>query len=229
MRSLIITCGVLCSQATMVLCQEYGPVRTYGPSERLYSTLEGNPISRESYLMSERTYRSEDSFGKEGIIRYLFKYANGETETVVMNFFVRCGAVDDSNKHFVRVWANAEDEAQEIKIKNPQDTPSGINKDAYDLFRVVCSPDNATSPQTNGKPVGKPSSDNSMRRLVECCLAYCRAIGCNSPPSTTACNPSFLTSILAKYPEAFPNAAAYRRNLYTGAKSYNGSTIRACM
>lgn len=72
-------------------------------------------------------------------------------------------------------------------------------------------------------------SGNSLESLVECCLAYCQAIGCNSPPATSACSPRFLTSILAKYREAFPNAEAYKQNLYTGAKSYNGSIIRACM
>lgn len=226
MRIPIVACWLLCSQATVAVCQEYGPVRTYGTSERLYSTLVGDPITRESYLMSERTYRSEDSFGKEGIIRYLFKYADGQTETAIMNFFIRCGAVNDPDKHFVRVWANSEDQAQETKIKNPQDTPTGFNKDAYDLFRAVCPQDNAGPQPTKSTQKTTAAGDNSMRSLIACCLAYCRALKCNSPPATTGCTQDFLSSTLTKY---FHTVAAYKRNYYVNAKSYNGSIIRACL
>jgi len=90
----------------------------------------------------------------------------------------------------------------------------------------------ATDPIETQKSKGKEklnAGKDSMESLVECCLAYCGAIKCNSPPATTACSPSYLTSTLAKYPQAFPNVAAYKKNLYTGARSYNGAIVRACL
>jgi hypothetical protein len=72
------------------------------------------------------------------------------------------------------------------------------------------------------------TGSDSIKSLVECCLAYCRAVKCNSPPATTACSPSYLTSILTKYSDAFPNPTAYKQNLYAGAKSYNGTILGAC-
>jgi hypothetical protein len=97
------------------------------------------------------------------------------------------------------------------------------------VYWATCSTDqNIEAKKNEGKEKPNPSG-GSMQSLVECCLAYCRALKCNSPPATTACSPSFLTSILAKYPEAFPNAAAYKKNLYTGARSYNGTIVRSCM
>jgi hypothetical protein len=96
------------------------------------------------------------------------------------------------------------------------------------VYWTTCNADqNIETGKGKGKEKSGAGSD-SIKSLVECCLAYCRAVKCNSPPATTACSPSYLTSILTKYSDAFPNPTAYKQNLYAGAKSYNGTILGAC-
>ena len=78
----------------------------------------------------------------------------------------------------------------------------------------------------NEKRVSNGENDESMESLVACCLAYCRAIQCDSPPATTFCSAGYLSSTVSKY---FHSASAYKKNFYTAARSVQGIVIHDCM
>lgn len=214
---------------TIASCQENAAARMYKAPGLLYNTLVGVPITRQSYIASENTYQNADGFGKEGTVRHVFNYTDGKSDTVLMNFSIRCGGGDDRNL-FVDIWTDRQQEASKTIIRDPQRVPSAVEKDAYELFRTLCSQFDGGSAQARegGASQKTGTNDRAMLDLIECCLAYCGTVKCNSPEATTLCRPRFLASLLAKYSESFPNADAYRKNLYMGAKSYNGSVIRAC-
>jgi hypothetical protein len=91
--------------------------------------------------------------------------------------------------------------------------------------------DQRSPPEIPAGPPPPPEKD-SMQELVECCLAYCRVVNCNSPPATTGCSPSFIKSALVKYADSYRSyggTAAYgwKRMYLDGAKSA-GVTLRAC-
>jgi hypothetical protein len=82
------------------------------------------------------------------------------------------------------------------------------------------------------QPAPAPPNE-SIEKLVECCLAYCRAINCNSPPATIACAPSFIASNLVKYAASWrsyggSSVYGYKRSMLDGAKT-KGIVVRACL
>ena len=229
MHKLTLALSALCCQAAAVVsAQEYGPIRIYPGPGQFYSILLGDPITRESYVVSERTYRREDSYGKEGTLRHVFSYSGGQRDTLMMKFFVRCKSVSSTSRE-VKIWGNEQhqEQARLTIISADNQAPSEVERDAYDLHRFLCD-DRQGAPMPSAAKKGT-TREESMDGLVACCLAYCRAVGCNSPPAETGCSRSFLASTIKKYPSAYPTLAAYKRNLYTSAKSYNGAVVRACL
>ena len=142
--------------------------QSYSTTGKLYNTLSGDLITRESYLISRTTYRTEDSFGQEGIIRYVFKYSDGQSASVLLNFLVRCESYNGSDRS-VRVWADDQEQALETTIKSRTQIPAGVTKDAYELFREVCRP------QTESTPVAKPVSPPASN--LRCCVRFYRSSG----------------------------------------------------
>jgi hypothetical protein len=87
-------------------------------------------------------------------------------------------------------------------------------------------PEIAAIPKT---PESKKAPDRQdLARLVACCLAYCRAVDCNSPPASIGCTPNFLESSTKRYFNGDTRANMRNYYDYVGAKAYNGSIISAC-
>src|SRR5436190_19817650 len=72
---------------------------------------------------------------------------------------------------------------------------------------------NAVSPTPAPAGRRRASSPVSIQSLQACCIAYCAAIGCNSPPAAVACT----TEFLARYKSTKQN---YRLGL-----EYNGYPV----
>jgi hypothetical protein len=174
-HKLALAVCIVCFEATIASCQEYGPVRSYAGAGRLYSTLVGDPVTRESYIISDRTYRSEDSYGKEGTLRYTFKYSDGQSDSALMKFFVRCKSVSSDLE--VQVWASdqQQEQARASVIKDNNRTPSGIERDAYDLYRTLCS-DREVGPSAPKKGEAKPRP-SAEQHLRNCLADYVRRKG----------------------------------------------------
>jgi hypothetical protein len=75
---------------------------------------------------------------------------------------------------------------------------------------------------------------DSLQSLMQCCVAYCRAVGCNSPPAATGCSAKYQQWQMSQHGASFQKiyggdvVFAMKRNYFEGAKAYKGMTISAC-
>jgi hypothetical protein len=115
------------------LAQEYGPTSDYGVEGKNYSVAQEDGLTREAYLLSQRSYRSEDSFGYEGNVRHLLRYEIGGYEVRYLNFFVRCSGDGELS---VRTWEVDEQDATTTTIQDKP--PTKAERQAYNLYWAMC-------------------------------------------------------------------------------------------
>jgi hypothetical protein len=199
---------ISCSLSKSVWSQDYGPVQNYGLEEKLYSELNGDPITRFSYLTSEQSYQTEDSFGKEGTIRYAFKYADGSSDSVSLNFLARCRSSDSEQRH-ISIWNDERIYDQQTAIKKTSDQHRGVTKDAYDLFQLVCSEGETKRNSTKKARV----RDNSPAQLLRECLAdYVRRSGKFVPEGESTAYVKSRSDMTSMCQFAIDNGNHYWRN-----------------
>jgi hypothetical protein len=135
-----------------VQSQDYGNVKTYGPTGQLFSVTKSGELTRESYLLSERPLSGEDGFYIEGDLRQALKYENGGYEIKLMRFFVTC---TQDGLPEVRQWEGDESGAETVTIKGADRMPAESLKDAHNLYWAVCQ-----------KQFNKFGSVNSVRSIT---------------------------------------------------------------
>ncbi|MBV6486926.1 MAG: hypothetical protein GHHEDOFH_00863 [Pseudorhodoplanes sp.] len=138
MSSCLAGCVVLGTIALVVppaLAQETGPLETFGSNGRLYS---GG--GDEFYLLSRRSYASEDSRGYEGQIRIVRKYPGGGYEEQIMDYTARCFAPFDNMIYVIVREPGKEsyDDKDSTEIKSPNQFPGATEKSAYNLYWAAC-------------------------------------------------------------------------------------------
>jgi hypothetical protein len=92
----------------------------------------------------------------------------------------------------------------------------------------------ACQPAHSDQELKDKNEERELQSLVECCLAYCRFMHCNSPPASTACSASFIRMSAQKWGASFRSAFG-GNNTYTAMKRdyfdtvvHYGSEIPQC-
>lgn len=123
--------------ATLVIgstlnAEELGPIKTYGDYGRLFSSGKDD-----YYLLSIRSYVTEDSSGYQGRVRIVKKFPGGGYELKFKDFVARCNAPFD---HEVQImWSEAgKNDYVSIPIKSPNKLPSPDIKESYNLYWAAC-------------------------------------------------------------------------------------------
>lgn len=96
---------------------------------------------------------------------------------------------------------------------------------------ATCLPSSQARPNVPEAESKQKSADRGIESLIECCLAYCAVVNCNSPPATTACSPKFIRWSAEKYFRSSYGGNAYifmKRNFLEGATRVRGIRIRQC-
>jgi hypothetical protein len=127
--------AALVALAARAFSQEIGPIQSYGPEGRLYSS---GPD--DSYLLTRQSYATEDSTGYFGQIRIVKKYENGGYEEKIMDYSARCIAPFD-NMVQISIRESGKDEWDGTgidDIKNPERFPGAAKKDSSNLYWAAC-------------------------------------------------------------------------------------------
>jgi hypothetical protein len=134
-RFALATVGVLflITFAAPPSAQELGPIQTFGSNGRLYS-LDNN----EHYLLSRRSYGTEDSVGYQGQIRLVIKYVGGGYEIQTREYIARCRAVDGHSQVTTYEQGREDETRSSAAIVNFTRVPSPDMKNAYNLFWAAC-------------------------------------------------------------------------------------------
>ena len=120
---------------SLAAAQELGPIKTYGDDGRLFSS--GND---DYYLLSIRSYVSEDSSGYQGKVRIVKKYPGGGYELKFRDFIARCNAPFDHEVQIMWSETGKDDYASipSVPIKSPNKLPSPDAKESYNLYWAAC-------------------------------------------------------------------------------------------
>jgi hypothetical protein len=119
--------------SSMAVAQERGIPQTYEPDGRLFSS-----GTIDYFLLSRRSYATEDSSGYDGDVRAVRKYPGGGYQIILKHYIARCVAPFD---HLVQViWSNLGDEnnSNSIDIINPTKFPGQERKESYNLYWAAC-------------------------------------------------------------------------------------------
>jgi hypothetical protein len=116
-------------------CQEFGAIETFGPEGRLFSS-----GRNDYYLVSRRSYATEDSSGYEGEVRKVKKFDGGGFEIEMKEFIARCYAPFDGMMFVAWFEPGQKDtgEGHHVDIKNAAKFPGDAKKDSYNLFWAAC-------------------------------------------------------------------------------------------
>jgi hypothetical protein len=118
---------------SVAIAQELGTPQTYGPDGRLFSS-----DTIDYFLLSRRSYATEDSSGYDGDVRAVRKYPGGGYQIILKHYVVRCFAPFD---HLVQViWSNLGDEnnSNSVDIINPTKLLGQDRKESYNLYWAAC-------------------------------------------------------------------------------------------
>jgi hypothetical protein len=112
--------------------QQLGEIKSFGDDGRLFSS-----GSTDYYLLSTRSYMTEDSSGYQGSVRIVKKYPGGGYEMKLKDYFARCTAPFD---HAVQItWSEPGNEnSVSVPINNPDKRPTADTKESYNLYWAVC-------------------------------------------------------------------------------------------
>lgn len=115
--------------------QEVGPLQTFGSDGRLFSAGDND-----YYLLSRRSYMTEDSSGYDGQIRQVKKYPGGGFEIKIKDYIARCNAPFDND--VLVVWFEPGEketgQGRSVAIKRPDKFPGSATKDSYNLYWAAC-------------------------------------------------------------------------------------------
>lgn len=117
--------------AQSVLSQERGPLQSFGPEGRLYSSGQD-----QHFLLSRQSYGAEDSTGYEGQVRIVVKYPTGGYEIKIRNYIVDC--TGEANSVAFRDSGQSDTEYPDAHPVTPGKSPTPRQKDAYNLYWATC-------------------------------------------------------------------------------------------
>jgi hypothetical protein len=115
------------------VAQERGPLQDYGTDGRLFSS-----GTIDYFLLSRRSYLSEDSGGYDGQVRAVIKHPGGAYEIKLKDYFARCNAPFD---HMVYIaWSDPgqQESTHSVSIKTPTRFPGEAAKESYNLYWAAC-------------------------------------------------------------------------------------------
>src|SRR6516165_46020 len=130
---------------------------------------------------------------------------NGETTISVAE------AINFLNAKYCRVVAEILEHDDSVQVKENCFQYTGMFRGERDFWGTCHG---QRTPERSDRSPRK----EELQRLVACCMAYCRAIRCNSPPLPRACDPERLAS--ADY--------YAKRYFFDGARLGLGITVPAC-
>jgi hypothetical protein len=113
--------------------QEMGAPQTYGTDGRLFSA-----GTIDYFLLSRRSYLTEDSSGYEGQVRAVRKYPGGGYEIKLKDFTARCIAPFDNIVQIA--WSDPAQQGSKhvVPVKNPAKFPRQDAKESYNLYWAAC-------------------------------------------------------------------------------------------
>jgi hypothetical protein len=115
------------------IAQERGTPQTYGPEGRLFSS-----GAIDYFLMSRRSYATEDSSGYDGQVRAVKKYPGGGYEIKLKDYVARCFAPFDNMVQIVWSDPGQEEIGHVVPIKTPAKFPGQDSKESYNLYWAAC-------------------------------------------------------------------------------------------
>lgn len=121
--------------------QEIGKLERFGENGRLISRQKQVDHTERAYVLSRRSYRSEDSFGYSGNMRIRKEFDQGGFEEIQKEFYVSCFIVD-SEERYVRLKDEgaSDDGAGSATFENADKRPTRGSLLAYNLYRSMCPP-----------------------------------------------------------------------------------------
>lgn len=115
------------------VAQELGASQTYGSDGRQFSA-----GTIDYFLLSRRSYRSEDSSGYSGEVRAVRKYPGGGYEIKLKDFSARCFAPFDNMTQVI--WSDPGQQGTEhiVSIRRSAKSPGQDNRESYNLYWAAC-------------------------------------------------------------------------------------------
>lgn len=131
----LLALACCCCFSGAAAAQEFGEPERFGENGRAFSVGQND-----YYLLSRRSYISEDSRGYEGQIRQVKKYPGGGYEIKIRDFLARCVAPFDNMTYVIWFEPGEQDQGKgtSVDIKNPASLPSPRLKDSYNLYWAAC-------------------------------------------------------------------------------------------